>query len=261
MVKNDSVKSILKKPSVPMNKSGLGSKIRNIKGCLNDGLVNIIENVGITTSENSYSGLNEDMAGNDASSGKKDVDEGVQNAWADPNILLMKNISIEVNSPKQTFANVVNGTSTMRGTPKVNFRAMVNPDKVVNSYFVLPIAAVHAVKHKYENSFTGFFVGKKVAFPLVKNYVTNTWAKFGFEKIISDDDGVFYFKFSSLRGLEQVLEQGPWLIRNIPLILTKWTPNLSLSKDNVTRVPVWSSFTKYRLLPTLKMVLASLQPK
>ncbi|GKB04506.1 trichome birefringence-like protein 3 [Tanacetum coccineum] len=32
--------------------------------------------------------------------------------------------------------------------------------------------------------------GKKVAFPLVKNYVTNTWAKFGFEKLMSDDDGV-----------------------------------------------------------------------
>nr|GEY01521.1 RNA-directed DNA polymerase, eukaryota, reverse transcriptase zinc-binding domain protein [Tanacetum cinerariifolium] len=31
--------------------------------------------------------------------------------------------------------------------------------------------------------------------------------------------------------MEQVLEQGPWLIRNIPLILTKWTPNLTLSKD------------------------------
>ncbi|GKB20225.1 trichome birefringence-like protein 3, partial [Tanacetum coccineum] len=61
---------------------------------------------------------------------------------------------------------------------------------------------------------------------------------------MSDDDGVFYFKFASLRGLEQVLEQGPWLIRNVPLILTKWTPNMSLSKDNVTRVPVWVKLHK-----------------
>nr|GEW65608.1 hypothetical protein [Tanacetum cinerariifolium] len=31
--------------------------------------------------------------------------------------------------------------------------------------------------------------------------------------------------------VNEVLEQGPWLIRNIPLILTKWTPNLTLSKE------------------------------
>ncbi|GJU72093.1 zinc knuckle CX2CX4HX4C containing protein, partial [Tanacetum coccineum] len=119
----------------------------------------------------------------------------------------------------------------VRSNPKVNFRAMVNHEKIDNSDFVLPITAIHAMKHKFENSLVGFFVGKKVAFPLVKNYVTNTWAKFGFEKVMSDDDGVFYFKFASLKGLEQVLEQGPWLIRNIPLMLTKWSPNMSLSKD------------------------------
>ncbi|GJV91053.1 trichome birefringence-like protein 3 [Tanacetum coccineum] len=132
----------------------------------------------------------------------------------------------------------------VRSNPKVNFRAMVNHEKIENSDFVLPITAIHAMKHKFENSLVGFFVDKKVAFPLVKNYVTNTWAKFGFEKVMSDDDGVFYFKFASLKGLEQVLEQGPWLIRNIPLMLTKWSPNMSLSKDKVTKVPVWVKLHK-----------------
>ncbi|GJY00806.1 methylenetetrahydrofolate reductase 1 [Tanacetum coccineum] len=40
-------------------------------------------------------------------------------------------------------------------------------------------------------------------------------------------------------GLEQVLEKGPWMIRNQPLILTKWAPNLELAKDVVKKVPVW----------------------
>ncbi|GJT94642.1 phospholipase-like protein [Tanacetum coccineum] len=59
-----------------------------------------------------------------------------------------------------------------------------------------------------------------------------------------DDDGFFYFKFASLTGLEQVLEQGPWLIRNVPLILNKWTPDLALTKDNVTKVHVWAKIHK-----------------
>ncbi|GJX76051.1 hypothetical protein Tco_0322862 [Tanacetum coccineum] len=59
-----------------------------------------------------------------------------------------------------------------------------------------------------------------------------------------DDDCVFYFKFTSITGLEQVLEQGPWMIQNQPLILTKWAPNLALSKDEVSKVPVWVKIHK-----------------
>nr|GEU51100.1 RNA-directed DNA polymerase, eukaryota, reverse transcriptase zinc-binding domain protein [Tanacetum cinerariifolium] len=40
-------------------------------------------------------------------------------------------------------------------------------------------------------------------------------------------------EFHTTKGMEQVLEQGPWLIRNISLILTKWTLNLTLSKDKM----------------------------
>ncbi|GKE20604.1 hypothetical protein Tco_1432116, partial [Tanacetum coccineum] len=126
------------------------------------------------------------------------------------------------------------------GTQPVDFMASGWKDpnirgQLENTYFVLPVEAMAEVKNKFANSLVGFFVGKGVAFPLVQNYVTNTWAKFGFQKVMRDDDDFFYFKFSSLTGLEQVLEQGPWLIRNTPLILNKWTPDLSLNKDNVTK--------------------------
>ncbi|GKB53402.1 putative reverse transcriptase domain-containing protein [Tanacetum coccineum] len=61
---------------------------------------------------------------------------------------------------------------------------------------------------------------------------------------MKDDDDVYYFKFTSMTGLEQGLEKGPWMIRNQPLILTKWSPNMSLSKDKVTKVPVWVKIHK-----------------
>nr|GEV72663.1 hypothetical protein [Tanacetum cinerariifolium] len=56
------------------------------------------------------------------------------------------------------------------------------------------------------------------------------------------DDGKGFVvgkKVAFQTGLEQVLEKGPWLIRNQPIILTKWSPNMSLSRDKVTKVPVW----------------------
>ncbi|GJR69683.1 reverse transcriptase domain-containing protein [Tanacetum coccineum] len=48
--------------------------------------------------------------------------------------------------------------------------------------------------------------------------------------------------------MEQVLERGPWLIRNTPLILNKWTPSLPLKKDEVTEIPVWVKFYKVPLV-------------
>nr|GEY05135.1 hypothetical protein [Tanacetum cinerariifolium] len=39
--------------------------------------------------------------------------------------------------------------------------------------------------------------------------------------------------------MEQVLENGPWLIRMVPIMLNIWTPNSILKKDTITSVPVW----------------------
>ncbi|GKD32648.1 hypothetical protein Tco_1248157 [Tanacetum coccineum] len=53
---------------------------------------------------------------------------------------------------------------------------------------------------------------------------------------------------SPSNGLEQVLERGPWIIRNSPFILNKWTPNVSLMKNEVTKVPVWIKLRKIPLV-------------
>nr|GEY29165.1 hypothetical protein [Tanacetum cinerariifolium] len=49
---------------------------------------------------------------------------------------------------------------------------------------------------------------------------------------------------ASNEGVDQVLEHGPWMIRNIPLFLNKWSPSLTLKKDEVVKVPVWLKMHK-----------------
>ncbi|GJZ25346.1 putative reverse transcriptase domain-containing protein [Tanacetum coccineum] len=120
-------------------------------------------------------------------------------------------------------------------TIKLHFRTLVNKEKVECSDCVLPKAAANLVKSRYENSIVGFFVGKDPSFPVVQNYVSNTWSKFGFKKVIRNDNGVYLFKFASKAGLEQVLERGPWMIRKSPIILNKWSSSVSL----ITKVSVW----------------------
>ncbi|GKC08611.1 reverse transcriptase domain-containing protein [Tanacetum coccineum] len=96
----------------------------------------------------------------------------------------------------------------------------------------------------------GYFINdeKDLAFQLVQNYATNTWSKFGFQKLMKNDDGVFLFKFSSKSGMEQVLERGPWMIYKSPIILNKWSPSLSSKKGKVTKVPVWVKMHNVLLL-------------
>ncbi|GKG46271.1 putative reverse transcriptase domain-containing protein, partial [Tanacetum coccineum] len=40
-------------------------------------------------------------------------------------------------------------------------------------------------------------------------------------------------------GLDAMLENGPWFIRNNPLIQKKWNPDVNLLKEDVGNVLVW----------------------
>nr|GEW35782.1 hypothetical protein [Tanacetum cinerariifolium] len=82
--------------------------------------------------------------------------------------------------------------------------------------------------------------GKKVAYLVVVNYVRNTWGKYRLVRsIFSSSTGLFSFKFSSMDGLDAMLENGLWFIQNNPLILKKWHPNENLLKEDGSVIPVW----------------------
>ncbi|GJS19258.1 zinc knuckle CX2CX4HX4C containing protein [Tanacetum coccineum] len=57
--------------------------------------------------------------------------------------------------------------------------------------------------------------------------------------IMMNSKGFFFFKFDTSKGLEDVLETGPWMIRNSFIILKKWTINTSPLKEELTRIPIW----------------------
>ncbi|XP_071688081.1 uncharacterized protein [Rutidosis leptorrhynchoides] len=93
--------------------------------------------------------------------------------------------------------------------------------------------------NRYNNTLYGYFLGKRVAFLVVQNYVMNVWRKYGIEKTMMNANGFFFFKFSTEKGMMDVLEIGPWIIRTIPILLNKWSPYVSLTKEDIPKVPVW----------------------
>ncbi|GJU01387.1 hypothetical protein Tco_1111725 [Tanacetum coccineum] len=95
----------------------------------------------------------------------------------------------------------------------------------------------NAVSARFANTLYGYFIGDRLAFPLVENYVNNTWAKYGLKRIQLHEN-FFMFQFNTKEGMESVMANGPWLIRYVPLILNIWTPTTDLKKDVISTAPL-----------------------
>nr|GEW81693.1 hypothetical protein [Tanacetum cinerariifolium] len=64
-------------------------------------------------------------------------------------------------------------------------------------------------------------------------------AKYGLTRLMMNSKDFFFFKFNSIKGLEDVLENGPWMIRNSLIILKKWTMNTRPCKEEAPLILVW----------------------
>ncbi|GJX31189.1 retrotransposon protein, putative, ty1-copia subclass [Tanacetum coccineum] len=116
--------------------------------------------------------------------------------------------SLAGNAPgKSSYANVTSKASGKR----VNFHTLFTPGG--NGIdVVVPVESIRAISEQFANTAYGFFLGEA---------------------------GLFSFQFSSMDGLDAMFENGPWFIRNNPLILKKWHPDVILLKEDVSTVPVW----------------------
>ncbi|GKB75987.1 reverse transcriptase domain-containing protein [Tanacetum coccineum] len=110
---------------------------------------------------------------------------------------------------KPSFASILHKESSKT---KVNFCTLVT-DSTDVADVLIPMLSVLKVCDMFKNNIYGYFIVKKVA-----------------------------FLFSSMDGLEGVLEHEPWLICNILFILRKWTPSSMLTKEELTFILVWIKF-------------------
>ncbi|GKC67999.1 ribonuclease H-like domain-containing protein [Tanacetum coccineum] len=75
---------------------------------------------------------------------------------------------------------------------------------------------------------------------------------YGFKRVTMVK-GFFFFKFSSIEGADSMLRDGPWMIYEIPIFLNKWSPLVSLLKEELLHVPVWVKFHDVLSLRTHRM--------
>ena len=92
---------------------------------------------------------------------------------------------------------------------------------------------------EWETSLVGHFLDSKLPFHVVNSTARKIWRNAGLLEVHSKGNGFFLFKFRNEAGLLEVLEGGPWLIAGHHIFLKRWRWGLRLTKEVVSRIPVW----------------------
>nr|GEX03922.1 ABC transporter G family member 39-like isoform X1 [Tanacetum cinerariifolium] len=66
----------------------------------------------------------------------------------------------------------------------------------------IPIEVVDKISSRFNNTLYGYFLGKRLAFPVVENYFKHAWAKFRIERTMLHE-GFFFFQFATRARMEQ----------------------------------------------------------
>ncbi|GJU27028.1 hypothetical protein Tco_1165649 [Tanacetum coccineum] len=113
---------------------------------------------------------------------------------------------VEVNMNSTSYANAAGARNVNQPTGQANFRPMV-AEKVFDGVNIsIPRKVVEKVSVRFENTLYGYFIGKRIAFPVVEFYARNNWGKHGLKRIMMNAKCFFFFKFDTLASLDAVLE-------------------------------------------------------
>nr|GEU88765.1 hypothetical protein [Tanacetum cinerariifolium] len=61
----------------------------------------------------------------------------------------------------------------------VKIKELCNDERAEGAAVAIPLDEEEAISSRFVNTLYGYFIGNRLAFPLVENYVKNTWAKYG----------------------------------------------------------------------------------
>nr|GEU78484.1 phosphonates import ATP-binding protein like [Tanacetum cinerariifolium] len=68
------------------------------------------------------------------------------------------------------------------------------------------------------------------------------WLKDKYSNVVYGWWQLLNVKFESKKGLDDLLENGSYMIQNVPIILKKWSPDANLSKEDLTKLIMLDSY-------------------
>ncbi|KAJ8764915.1 hypothetical protein K2173_010380 [Erythroxylum novogranatense] len=91
-----------------------------------------------------------------------------------------------------------------------------------------PIEVLQKVAKKLNTAVVGYFMDKRLAYPVVHRWANATSKNQGLVSVTANEDEIFVFKFTLEEMAQKEIDGGPW---HIPIFLKKWHPGVKLEKD------------------------------
>ena len=101
------------------------------------------------------------------------------------------------------------------------FSAIKKDPKLKVGEVEMPIADILKGSEPYSTTIYGYFIEKRVNYFNMNKYAMSKWKQFGIEEVMVNEAGIYFFRFSSEQGVKGVLEGGPWLVFDNPIIIRR----------------------------------------
>lgn len=84
-----------------------------------------------------------------------------------------------------------------------------------------------------------YVIGGDLSMNVVKQFMLKYWNFVKLPDMYYNNEGYFVLRFNSHQDRDVVMMKGPYMIRNMPMLLVEWKPNFNLKKDMMRTIPVW----------------------
>jgi hypothetical protein len=155
------------------------------------------------------------------------------------NIVGKNSVKSTVNSDNTSRYNNAQGNTyakmVTKGTRTVDNRLSFVPTEISNEGSEIVIFDEDLVQKgssQWKLTVCGHFIGYKMNVHELRYNIRRMWSRWGIEDIDMNVDGMCLFKFRDEEGMNKVLELGPWLVNNKPLVVSIWDPTVGMELCN-----------------------------
>lgn len=91
-------------------------------------------------------------------------------------------------------------------------------------------------------------LGKSMGYNMMKEKLKKVWKPYGCFDILDVDNGFYMVKFDREADREKALSEGPWMLYDHYLAVSRWTPDFVSPNAKVDRTTVWIRFPGLNLV-------------
>ncbi|XP_052201561.1 uncharacterized protein LOC127807600 [Diospyros lotus] len=139
--------------------------------------------------------------------------------------------------PKKSWAEVAD-VRTHRSPTRLDFFPPSGTQSEI-PLVKLPSDVIDECTEYWMNTLVGYFIEKRLPFPVVQNIAKRLWQNCGLLEVLSNNSGFYFFRFDSQESMLRVFDEGPYHFAGRPFIIKCWEPGMNLAKDSHSSIPLW----------------------